>query len=118
MMTIPKNYLHDRPILLLVSVNAFLALLLVILTLARLDAGHSSYIVQYRSNLAINAFKSGSSLELLSFVVFGPLVLAIHTALSLRVYLIHRQLSVVVLSLGTLLLALAIIVSNALLVLR
>ena len=117
-MTIPKNYLHDRVILLLVSVNTFLALLLTILTLARLDSGHSSYIVQYRANLAINAFKSGSSIELLSFVIFGLLVLAIHVSLSIRVYLIHRQLSVVVLSLGSLLLILAIIVSNALLVLR
>ena len=117
-MTIPKEYLRDRLVLLIVSVNAFLAFLLAVLTLLRLDTSHSSYIVQYRSDAPINAFKSGSSTELLSFILFGFLVLTVHTVLSLRMYLIHRQLAVVALGLGTLLLVLAIIVSNALLVLR
>jgi hypothetical protein len=117
-MTIPKQYLRDRLVLLIVSVNVFLTFLLAILTLLRLDTGHTSYIVQYRSNATIDAFKSGSSAELFSFILFGVLILVFHTVISLRVYLIHRQLAVTVLGLGTLLLTLAIIVSNALLVLR
>ena len=117
-MTIPKQYLHDRFLLLLNSVNAFLALLLVVLVLIRLDVSHSSYIVQYRSNVAIDAFKSGSSSELYGFIAFGLAVLVFHMFVSFRVYLIHRQLAAVVLALGTLLLVLALIVSNALLVLR
>ena len=117
-MTIPKQYLHDRIILLIVSVNLFLTLLLAILTLLRLDTSHSSYIIQYRANAAINAFRSGSSSELFSFILFGILVFIFHTLISIRVYRIHRQLSVIVLGLGTLLLVLAIIISNALLVLR
>jgi hypothetical protein len=117
-MTIPKQYLHDRLILLIVSVNLFLTLLLAILTLLRLDTSHSSYIVQYRSNASINAFRSGSSSELFSFILFGFLVFAFHTLTSIRVYRIHKQLAVTVLGLGTLLLVLAIIISNALLVLR
>lgn len=116
-MTISKEYLHDRFVLLIVSVNIFLAFLLSVLTLARLG-GHTSYIVQYRSTVPINAFKSGSSVELLSFVAFALLVLLFQTGISVRVYQIHRQLTVAVLGLGTLLLVLAIIVSNALLVLR
>ena len=117
-MTIPKQYLHDRLLLLIVSVNIFLTFLLSFLTLVRLDTSHSSYIVQYRSNAAINVFKSGSSTELYSFILFGILVLVLHQVLSFRAYLIHRQLAVIVLGLGTLLLVIAIIVSNALLVLR
>ena len=117
-MTIPKEYLRDRWILLIVSINLFLTFLLALSTTLRLGGSHSNYIVEYRSNVAINAFKSGSSTELWSFVVFGFLVLAIHLIVSMRVYLIHRQLAVVVLGLGTLLLVLGIIVSNALLVLR
>lgn len=105
-------------LLLIVSVNIFLTFLLSILTLIRLDTSHSSYIVQYRANAAINAFKSGSSTELYSFILFGILALIFHTVISFRVYLIHRQLAVIVLGLGTLLLIVAIIVSNALLVLR
>jgi hypothetical protein len=117
-MRIPKQYLHDRLVLLIESINIFLALLLALLTILRLDTSHSSYIVQYRSTVAINVFKSGSSAELFSFILFGFLVLVIHTVLSLRAYRIHRQLAVTVLALGTLLLVFAIIVSNALLVLR
>lgn len=117
-MIIPRHYLHDRFILLIGSINTFLTLLLALTTIFRLDTSHSSYIVQYRSNAAINEFKSGSSTELLSFVLFGVLVLAVHTVLSIRVYRVHRQLAITVLGLGTLLLVLAIIVSNALLVLR
>lgn len=115
---IPRHYLHDRFILLIGSVNTFLTLLLALTTVFRLDTSHSSYIVQYRSDATINAFKSGSSSELLSFVLFGIVVLVVHTVLSVRVYRVHRQLAVTVLGLGTLLLVLAIIVSNALLVLR
>ncbi|HVU59883.1 MAG TPA: hypothetical protein VHC98_03535 [Candidatus Saccharimonadales bacterium] len=117
-MTIPKQYLRDRFILLVLSINVFLTLLLTTLTLLRLDTSHSSYIVQYRSDAAVNAFQPGSSTELLSFIGFGLIVLILHTLISLRVFLIHRQLAVVVLGLGTFLLVLATIVSNALLVLR
>ena len=117
-MIIPKLYLRDRFLLLLNSINAFLALLLVVLILARLDTSHSSYIVQYRSNVMIDAFKSGSIAELYNFVVFGVLVFLFHSFISFRVYLIHRQLAAITLGLGTLLLVLGLIVSNALLVLR
>ena len=117
-MIIPKQYLHDRFLLLLNSINVFLALLLIILTLLRLNASHSSYIIQYRANVTIDAFKSGSSSEFYGFILFGLMVLVFHMFISLRVFLIHRQLAAVVLALGTLLLVLALIVSNALLVLR
>ena len=117
-MTIPKQYLHDRFILLINSINAFLAILLAVLTFLRLDTTHSSYIVQYRSNATINAFRSGSSSELLSFIIFGFFVFVFHALISVRVFRIHRQLSMTALGLGSLLLVVAIIVSNALLVLR
>lgn len=115
---IPKKYLHDRQVLLLISVNVFLALFLAVWVAIRLSTGHNSYIVQYRASLGIDAFKTGGISELISFVVFGFIVLAVHLTLSVRVYRIHRQLAVTVLGLGVLLLVLAIIVSNALLVLR
>jgi hypothetical protein len=119
MATIPKKYLHDRVILALVSVTAFLALLCAILVLLRFgtDSG-GGYIVQYRANLGISAFKTGDVTSILSFALFAPLVAAINIVLSIRMYHIRRQLSLVVLSLGIIVLVLAIIVSNALLVLR
>lgn len=114
-----KKYFHDHVVLLLLSINAFLALAGSIFILLRLSTSHgNSYIVQYRSSLGVNAFKTGSVVDLLSFIAFAALVMAVHTTLSLRAYHIHRQLAITILSLGILLLLLTIIVSNALLVLR
>jgi len=114
-----KKYFHDHLVLLLLSINGFLAVAGSIFILLRLTTSQgSSYIVQYRSSLGVNAFKSGGVVDLLSFIAFALLVLVAHTFLSLRAYHVHRQLAVAILSLGILLLILTVIVSNALLVLR
>lgn len=114
-----KKYFHDHLVLLLLSINAFLAIFGSIFMLLRLSTGQGSgYIVQYRSNLGINAFQTGSVIDLLSFVAFAALVLAAHSILSLKAYHVHRQLAIAILGLGILLLVLTIIISNALLVLR
>ena len=116
-----KTYFHDHLVMLLLSINAFLALGGALFLLISLGSGHSNgYIVQCRDcsdPTAVNRFTNGSVGGLLSFVVFGALVLAVHSALSYRAYRIHRQLAVAILALGVLLLTLMIIVSNALLVL-
>lgn len=118
-MRIPKNYFHDRLVLLIISINTFLALLGSVLVLFRLDTGGSDvYIVQYRANLGLSAFKRGGAEPLLSFVIFGLLVLIIHTILSIRVYQVRRAAALAILVMATLLLCLSIIVSNALLILR
>lgn len=118
-MTIPKKYFHDRLILLLLSINVFMAFLSSIWVLFKLDNGRSAgYIVQYRSNLGISALKTGDSGELIAFIAFAAMVLVIHFILSIRAYTIKREVSVVILSLGILLLVMSMIVSNALLVLR
>jgi hypothetical protein len=118
-MTIPKKYFHDRLILLLLSINVFLAFLASLWVLFKLDSGRSAgYIVQYRSSLGISALKTGNSSELIAFIGFAAMVLVVHFALSVRTYSIKREVSLVVLGFGILLLILSIIVSNALLVLR
>lgn len=114
----PKKYFHDHLVLVLLSVNVFLAVAGSIFILLRLSSSHGTgYIVEYRS-LGINNFKTGTVLDLLSFVAFAGLALSAHVMLSLRAYRIHRQLAIAILSLGILLLTLAIIISNALLTLR
>lgn len=118
-MTIPKKYLHDRLILLLISINAFLAFLTTLWILFKLDSGRTSgYIVQYRGNLGISALKTGEAAELVAFILFAVMVLVLHVVLSIKAYPIRRQVSVIILGAGVLLLLLAFIVSNALLVLR
>jgi len=118
----PKKYFHDHLVLLLLSINAFLAVAGSIFVLASLSSGHSTtYIVQCRdcSNPdAVNKFTNGGVVNLLAFVVFMLLVLATHTVLSFRAYRVHRQVAIAILSLGILTLLLAVIVANSLLVLR
>lgn len=118
-MKVPKKYLHDRLILLLVSILGFLTVASSIWVLFKLDGGRSAdYIVQYRANLGISALKTGDVSEIVAFILFAFLVLAVHVVLSIKVYPIRREVSVLILTLGILLLLLGAIVSNALLVLR
>lgn len=118
-MDIPTKYFHDRLVLLLITVNAFLTLVTTVLILLRLDTSNDNgYFVQYRANLGLDAYTVGSFTALLSFILFAVFVLAFHTLVSMRVYDIRRNLAVTVLGFGTLLLGLTMIVSNALLVLR
>jgi hypothetical protein len=121
-MTAAKSYFQDRLVLLLLSVNAFLAFLATLLILLRIgSAGGSGFIVQCRdcSNASyINRFSTGHAADLLAFIVYALIVFSAHAVLSWRSYHIRRQLSLTVLALGTVLLLLCIIVSNALLALR
>lgn len=119
-MPVSKKLLHDKFILLLLSGNIFLAFLSAVLVFLRLNIGQGSdgYIVQYRSNLGISAFKMGSLTGIISFVVFALLVTVVGIVLGIRTYPIRRELSIAVLGSGALLLLLGIIVSNALMVLH
>lgn len=118
-MALSKKYFQDHFVLLLLSINAFLAIAGSIFVIFRLSSSQGSgYIVQYREALGVNAFKTGSVTDLLGFIAFALLVLAVHAILSHRAYSIHRQLAIAILALGILILLLTIIVSNALLTLR
>ena len=118
-MATTRTYFHDHFVLLLMTVNAFLALFTAIFVILRLTSSHGSgYIVQYRSSLGVSAFKTGSVSELVGFIVFALLILAIDGFLSFKSYSINRNLAISVLSLGILLTVLDIIVSNALLTLH
>lgn len=111
--------MHDRLVLLLLSINTFLALLTSLWVLLKLDAGRSAgYIVQYRASLGISALRTGDATDLIAFIGFAIMVLVLHVFLSIKAYSIRREVSIVILSLGIFLLLLAFIVSNALLMLR
>lgn len=114
-----KRYLHDRLILLLVSVNAFLAVVVSVWVLFHLDPGRTNgYIVEYRVNRGLSAFKTGSAADIISFVLFVAFIFVFNLVLSRQVYHMRRYVSVAILGMTTLLLILSLIVSNALLVLR
>jgi hypothetical protein len=118
-MDTPKKYLHDRLVLLLITINGFLAMVTTILILLRLDSSRgNSYFIQYRANLGLNAYQIGSFVSLLGFILLAIFLAVFHTLISQRIYPIRRDVAIVVLGFGTILLTLTLIVSNALLVLR
>ena len=114
-----KRYLHDRIILLLLSLNSFFVLLGGLLVLLRLGGEKTSvYIVQYRSNLGLSGPKPGGSTDLLAFVVFNALIFGLCLAISIKIYNERRYAALASLALCLLLLIMSIVVSNALLGLR
>ncbi len=118
-MPVPQKYIHDRLVLLFLSITSFLAVVGSLLIILRLDSGNKGiYWAQYRSNLGISAYIPGRITDILSFVVFLFLIFGMNTLLSMKVYQHHRNYAITVLSLGTLLMILTIIVSNLLLDLR
>lgn len=118
-MATPKKYIRDHVVLLLLSVNAFVALFSIFWVLIKLSGSRTGdYIVQYRQHIGISAFKTGDVSALLSFIGFVLVIAVFNVVLSMRTYPLRRQLALAVLALGILLQVLAFIVSNALLVLR
>jgi hypothetical protein len=120
MMPIPRKYLQDKLILLLLSANIFLAFLCAALVFLRLNFGQGveGYIIEYRSNLGISAFRIGGISRLIDFAIFAIIIVVANVVLSIRTYHIRRELALSILAAGLLLLILAIIVSNALMVLH
>lgn len=118
-MTTEQKYFHDRLVLVLLTVSAFIAVLASLLILLKLDSNHSDvFIVQVRQNLGVGGFKAGHMSELIAFIPFALAVLITNAILSFRIYRINRQYAIVVLGMALLLEILVLIVSNSLLVLR
>ena len=118
-MSVPKRYIHDRLVLMLLTANTFFAVLTSVLILLRLDTGRSEgYIVQYRPSLGLSRYFKGDSLDIISFALFALFVLVFHTVLSIRVYRIRRTFALTILALGLLLILLALVISYSLLLLR
>lgn len=114
-----KPYFYDRLVLVMLSVNFFLMLAAILTVALRLAGNHSgAYFVQFRSHVGLSSFQTGGAINLIAFMVFVIIIMGIHTFFSLRVYKIHRQLSISILGLATVLLVVAIIIGNALLGLR
>ncbi len=119
-MSTPTHFIQDRTALLLLSLNAFLTLVASVLIGLKLHAtkGTASYIISYRASLGIDGYMQGTIWDIASFIVAAILIFTLGVVLAQRVYVIKRELSLAVLALTVPLLALLIIVSNALLVLR
>lgn len=118
-MQLPKSYFHDKIVLALLSCLAFLLIATVISIVVRVATGDGTdYFVEYRSNVGISAFRTSGLADMLTFIWFSVFVALATVVLSIRTYHIKKQLAHVILLFGTLLVLLALIVSNSLLALR
>ena len=114
----PRRYFHDRFVLLMLTLNAFLAFVVIASVLLRLGDTGNSYIQSYRANLGLNAYSVGGVGQIISFAVFAATVLVGQFYLSLRLYHIRKEVAWIVMILAFLLLLLTLLVSNSLLQLR
>ena len=115
-MLFPKKYLHDRTVLTLLSVSLAIVVLTILDVVLRLTQTTGDFITQCRNcQEYIPTFTRGSVIDILGFIVFGLLALAGSLVMSARTYRIHRQLSVIVIVLGIILLLFNLRVVDALL---
>ena len=115
-----KHFIQDRSALLLVSINAFLAIAATVLVGLKLNAsrGTVNYIIAYRSSLGIDGYQQGTMWDVMSFIAAAAAIFTLSILLAYRTYALRRELTLATLSLSIVLLILLIIVSNALLILR
>lgn len=113
-----RDYFHDRFVLLMLTINTFLAVVCIVSIFLRLGDTSSSYIEAYRANLGINAYSVGGVEQIISFAIFALAVLVGQFFLSLKFHPIRKQASWLIMLLASLLLLLSIIVGNSLLGLR
>jgi hypothetical protein len=118
-MEIPKKFLHDRLILLLLTLVAILLVVGVSVVLLRFDLSKNpTTIVAYRPNITGTQYQSGKPIDIYSLAVFMLITAAASVVLSARTYNIRRSAAAFILGSAVFLLLLATIVANALISLQ
>lgn len=110
-----SSYFHDRLILLLLSINTFLAVAMIITSLLSLNDSGAGYIKEYRSDLGLDGFRAGGVIDIVAFAVFALIVFVFHFITSRKIYHIRRHLSLVILLLTMVVYIFGLLVLNALL---
>lgn len=118
-MEVPKKYIHDRLILLLLTLIAILLVIGVSLVLLRFDPSRNpTTTAAYRPNITGTQYLPGKPIDIYMLAVFMLFTSAAALFLSIRTYHIRRFVSVFLLASTVFLLILSIIVSNALISLQ
>lgn len=114
-MEIPKKFLHDRLVLLLITVMAILVVLGVSLVVLRFDVSRNpTTIVSYRPNVSGTQYISGKPVDIYSMAVFMIFISAAAVAISSRIYRAKRYAALFMLGSTIFLLILSTIVANSL----
>jgi hypothetical protein len=112
---IPKKFLHDRMVLLLITVLSILVVIGVSVVLLRFDLSRNpTTIVSYRPNVSGNQYISGKPIDIYSMAIFMIVTSAAAIVISARVYIAKRPAAIFLLSSTIFLLILSTIVANSL----
>ena len=68
-----QSFIHDRSVLLLLTLNTFLAIALIIRSLLSLGDSDAGYIKEYRGDLGLDGFKA-LFLDILAFGLFALII--------------------------------------------
>ena len=118
-MELPKKYLHDRIILLMITIISVLLVVGVSWVLIRFDPSKNpTTIVAYRPNITGSSYQSGKPIDIYSLALFMLLTAAGSVALSARIYSVRKSLSMFILASSVFLLIISTIVANALISLQ
>lgn len=110
-----KTYFQDRLILLILSINTFLAIALAITSLLSINDSDAGYIKEFRADLGLDGYKAGGVFDMLAFALFSIILYAFQAYTSLKIYHIRRHISLVILLLAMIVYIFSLMVINALL---
>lgn len=114
----PKTYFHDRLILLILSINTFLAAALALSAVLALNDSSSGFIREYRSNLGLDGYEAGGIKDVLSFALFSVILYVFQIYSSTKIYHIRKHISLMILLLTMVIYIFALLVLTALLGLK
>ncbi len=118
-MELPKKYLHDRLVLLFITLMAILLVVGVSLVLLRFDLSKNpTTTVAYRPSVSGAVYQNGKPIDIYSMAVFMVITAVGSVILSARVYGLKRYLAIFILASSTFLMILAAIVANSLISLQ
>ena len=110
-----KKFLHDRLVLLLITLLSVLTVIGVSVVLLRFDPSRNpTTIVAYRPNVSGTIYQSGRSIDIYSMAVFMLFLAVVSVFLSAKTYEVRRFVAVFILSSAVFLLILSTIVANSL----
>lgn len=114
-MDLPKKYLHDRAVLMLISVIAGLVVIGVSVVMLRFDVSRNpATVVAYRPNISGTQYISGKPIDIYSIALFMVLISVAAIAISSRIYEFKKPAAMFLLGSTVFLLILSTIVANSL----
>lgn len=115
-MATPKKFLHDKTVLMLLTINYFFTFLITLLiTLALTDSSQRVFTIEHRPSLGLDANSVGGAEHVVSLIIFVIFIAIANTVLGSKIYPIKKHLAHIVLGMGSITIVFTGIVSYYLL---